>query len=274
MVQGDRSKTQLNRRIRSGAKLAFSCLVPTPKSQSLTLSVVLHAAGLIVLLALNSRVFLSPAIPANSIRSSKLVFIPPLENRAVGRRAGGANSAETPTRKGVPPFRAQRYFIPPETRSEPKLPMQFSSDFDPPSTVLAASLVGDPYGKLGGSSLGAGGTGGIGSFGCCGGVGDQQGGRDMSGSGGHPLIPPKLIYKVEPEFSEEARKAKFQGTVILTADVDASGKATHLTVISSPGLGLDLKALEAVAQWRFRPAYRDGKPITTTARIEVGFHLL
>ncbi len=152
--------------------------------------------------------------------------------------------------------------------------MRFGIDFEPPVLVQASNIVGDPYAKLGGSSLGTGGIGGIGKAGCCGGIGDQQGGRDMSGSARHAMTPPKLIYKVEPEFSEEARKAKFQGTVIITAEVDASGRATHLIVISSPGLGLDLKALEAVAQWRFRPAYRDGKPFTTTARIEVGFHLL
>ncbi len=152
--------------------------------------------------------------------------------------------------------------------------MQFGINFEPPAIIQVSSIVGDPYGKLGGTSLGTGGVGSIGKSGCCGGIGDQQGGRDISGSGGHPVIPPKLIYKVEPEFSEEARKAKFQGTVIINAEVDASGRATHLTVISSPGLGLDLKALEAVAQWRFRPAYRDGKPFTTTARIEVAFHLL
>jgi TonB family protein len=89
-----------------------------------------------------------------------------------------------------------------------------------------------------------------------------------------PITPPRLIYKVEPEFSEEARKAKFQGTVVLSIEVDQSGHTRTLQVLSSPGLGLDLKAIEAVLKWRFRPALRDGKPVVTSARVELNFRLL
>lgn len=88
------------------------------------------------------------------------------------------------------------------------------------------------------------------------------------------MIPPKLIYKIEPEFSEEARKAKFQGTVVLTIEVDPAGNASNFRIVSSPGLGLDRKAIEAVTQWRFRPAYRNGKPVISSARVEVNFRLL
>jgi TonB family protein len=82
------------------------------------------------------------------------------------------------------------------------------------------------------------------------------------------------LTKVEPEYSEEARKAKFQGVVVLYVEVDASGRATNMRVIHGLGLGLDEKAMEAVKQWRFRPGMKDGKPVRVAAQIEVSFRLL
>jgi TonB family protein len=85
---------------------------------------------------------------------------------------------------------------------------------------------------------------------------------------------PTLIYAPEPEYSEEARKAKFQGTVTLTVEVDASGQVTNTSVVRSLGLGLDQKALEAVQQWKFRPGMRDGKPASVQVQVDVNFRLL
>jgi TonB family protein len=85
---------------------------------------------------------------------------------------------------------------------------------------------------------------------------------------------PALLYKVEPEYSEEARKAKYQGIVVLRVIIDASGRATNAEVVRSLGLGLDEKAMEAVKKWEFRPGYKDGKPVAVMAQIEVNFRLL
>ena len=131
--------------------------------------------------------------------------------------------------------------------------------------------IGDPNAKQG-SSLGYGGGNTIGNNGCCGGIGNNRPGGE--GGAGHPIIPPQLIYKVEPEYTEEARKAKFEGTVILLIDVDTAGKTSNPRVISGLGYGLDEKAVDAVSQWLFRPAFRDGKPFATSARVEVNFRLL
>ena len=79
---------------------------------------------------------------------------------------------------------------------------------------------------------------------------------------------------MEPEFSEEARRAKYQGTVVLRIEVGADGRPRDMQVVDNPGLGLDIKALEAVAQWRFHPALRGGQPVATTAMIELHFHLM
>jgi periplasmic protein TonB len=69
-----------------------------------------------------------------------------------------------------------------------------------------------------------------------------------------------LIHKLEAGYSEEARKAKHQGTVVLHVEVNASGQVTNPKVIRSLGLGLDEKAIEAVMQWKFKPGMKEGKP--------------
>ena len=142
---------------------------------------------------------------------------------------------------------------------------------------------GDPLGKLGPPSNGPGSGGGIGS-GKGGGIGSGDGGGFGPGSGGGVgggafkvgggVSAPLLISKVEPEYSEEARKAKYQGTVLLYIEVDPSGKAVNIRVVRSLGLGLDEKAIEAVKKWKFKPGYKNGQPVTVQATIEVNFRLL
>jgi TonB family protein len=94
-------------------------------------------------------------------------------------------------------------------------------------------------------------------------------------AGGLLSPPPLLIRQVEPGYTEDARAAKIQGTVVLQVEIDPSGKvaATNIVVIRGLGFGLDEKAIEAVKQWKFKPATRNGTPITATATIEVNFRL-
>jgi TonB family protein len=91
------------------------------------------------------------------------------------------------------------------------------------------------------------------------------------------LVPdgafPVLIHKYEPEYSEAARKAKWQGTVALSVEVNASGDATNVRVIHSLGLGLDEEAVEAVGRWKFKPGVKDGKPVALQAEVVVNFRL-
>jgi TonB family protein len=91
---------------------------------------------------------------------------------------------------------------------------------------------------------------------------------------GGGVSSPQLLFKVEPEYSEEARKAKFQGTVVLYVVVDEKGMPRDLKVVRPLGLGLDEKAIEAVTKWRFKPGYKDGRPVAVAATIEVNFRLL
>jgi TonB family protein len=94
-------------------------------------------------------------------------------------------------------------------------------------------------------------------------------------AGGLGSSPPLLLRKVEPENTDEARAARVQGTVVLQVEIDPSGKValTHIGVIRSLGLGLDEKAIEAVKQWKFKPATNNGAPVTAKATIEVNFRL-
>ena len=85
--------------------------------------------------------------------------------------------------------------------------------------------------------------------------------------------PPKPVSIHEPQYSDEARKDKLQGTVVLAVVVDQQGLAQNIHVTRSLGEGLDEKATEAIKQWRFEPGRLKGKPVRVAATIEVNFKL-
>lgn len=91
---------------------------------------------------------------------------------------------------------------------------------------------------------------------------------------GNGVTAPQLLLKVEPQYTEEARAAKYQGTVQLYIEVQPDGRATNIRVQRSLGLGLDEKAVEAVQQWRFKPGTKEGQPVPVAATIEVNFRLM
>jgi len=125
-----------------------------------------------------------------------------------------------------------------------------------------------------GSGIGSGSGGGVGS-GKGGGFGPGEGGGTGGGvfRMGSGATPPRAIYSPEPEFSEEARKAKYQGVCTLGVIVDAQGHPTNIRVLSSLGMGLDEKAIQAVKTWRFEPAMKDGHAVPFEIAVEVDFHL-
>ena len=87
------------------------------------------------------------------------------------------------------------------------------------------------------------------------------------------MSAPSVLSKVEPEYSEEARKAKYSGSVMLSIVVNTDGKAEDIKVVKSLGMGLDEKAVEAVRKWRFKPAMKDGTPVAAKVPIQVTFRL-
>lgn len=177
-------------------------------------------------------------------------------------------------RGAAPKFAAKQFLPPTQAISKAQLPLV--PTITAPAPEISAVLYGDPLSKvLGNGGLGTGKGSGLGSGDGSGygpGVGGGTGGGVFQIGG--DVSQPIPIYKVEPEYSEEARKAKYSGTVLLSVVIDANGHTRSIRVIRPLGLGLDEKAVEAVAKWRFRPALKGGKPVAVQAEIEVNFRLL
>ena len=90
---------------------------------------------------------------------------------------------------------------------------------------------------------------------------------------GGAVSAPRVLQKVEPEYSELARVAKYQGTVLLYVEIEPDGVAHNIQVTRGLGLGLDEEAEDAVGQWKFSPGSKDGQPVTVAATIEINFRL-
>ena len=97
-------------------------------------------------------------------------------------------------------------------------------------------------------------------------------GPDLHRIGGD-VKPPKLLSKFEPEYSEDARLAKYSGSVLLSIEIGESGSPRNIKVIRPLGFGLDRKAVEGVTKWKFAPATLNGQPVAVTAQVEVNFRL-
>lgn len=263
------------------------------KKESGFISLAVHLSVILLLFALAS----NKAVQ-DKVKEHVTLFTPdiapympkaPPKQNAMGGGGGGGDRSPTPATKGRLPKIAPRQFTPPMAvvnNPNPKMTMDPSLVIPPDVTLPNVNMAnyGDPLSKITGPpSNGTGSGGGIGS-GSGGGVGSGKGAGFGPGEGGGVgggvfrvgggVTSPSILYKIEPEYSEEARKAKYSGTVVLYVEVDASGKARNLRVVKSLGLGLDEKAIEAVNKWKFRPGYKDGKAVTVAATIEVNFRLL
>jgi protein TonB len=259
------------------------------KKESWVMSLALQSAAVLLLFA---------AASTETVQQKVIHFIPlldpnpyqprqaPVKDKMAG--GGGGDQSALPASKGRLPKAALKQFTPPLAvihNTDPKLTMEPAIIAPPDARLPEVNLAqyGDPLAKIGAPSNGPGSGAGIGS-GTGGGVGSGKGAGFGPGEGGGVgggvfhvgggVTAPSLIYKVEPEYSEEARKAKYQGVVVLYVEVDPSGRAGNLRVVHSMGLGLDEKAIDAVRKWRFRPGSKDGKPVTVGAIVEVNFRLL
>ena len=86
-------------------------------------------------------------------------------------------------------------------------------------------------------------------------------------------IQPKLVQKIEPLYSEQARTDKIEETVTLKVVVGTDGHTSDVRVVKSLGHGLDENAIDAVQKWLFQPGTVDGKPVVVAAVVQVPFHL-
>lgn len=90
--------------------------------------------------------------------------------------------------------------------------------------------------------------------------------------GGRDVTHPQLTYNLDPEYSETARRAKYQCTNVLSLIVGADGLPLSVWILKPCGEGLDEKSIEAVQQWKFRPATKDGEPVAVFINVETSFH--
>jgi TonB family protein len=212
----------------------------------------------------------------------------PVKKNVMQGGGGGGDRSPLPASRGkLPKFALQQFTPPQQVIANPNAKLTMDPTLIGPPDLkmpnIDSNQWGDPLAKIGPPSNGPGSGGGIGS-GHGGGIGSGNGGGLGPGEGGGVgggvyrvgggVTAPQLVSKIEPEYSEEARKAKYQGTVTLYIQVDPSGKAVNMRVLHSLGLGLDEKAMEAVKKWKFKPGTKDGKAVTVEAQIEVNFRLL
>ncbi len=90
---------------------------------------------------------------------------------------------------------------------------------------------------------------------------------------GSGMSPPHATFSPDPEYPEEARRVKSQGTVVVSLVADASGTTRDIQITKPRGLGFDENAVATVSTWKFEPAQKDGKPISVILNVEVTFRL-
>lgn len=243
---------------------------------STAVAIVLHAAiiGLIFFLVARKVMVVTPPKEAPTVVSLDAPT-PPAPPKAKIMGGGGGQRGPAPVSKGTPPKFSPAPIVPPKAPViDAKLPVPPSIDVTMKNTVQPnlpigmanAPNVGVSMGNGNGSGLGSGNGNGMGP-----GSGGNTGGGVRQVGGG--VSAPTLVYKVEAEFSEEARKAKVSGNVVVGLVVDEKGNATRVHVVRGLGMGLDEKAIEAVRQFRFKPALENGKPVKVEVNVEVNFQI-
>lgn len=243
------------------------------KPTSMVWSAFLHALILALVLYVPLKHFTAPDVshkvePQISILIpvKTRVHLPPKADKP-GGGGGGGRREPRPASLGRLPRASDRQLTPPVPEIKnlhPILPVEPTIVAPDLSNLPVVDLpnYGDPFGVPGPPSSGPGTGGGIGT-GTGGGVGPGRGPGVGPGEGGGigggvyrvggGVSAPMVIYRVEPAYTEEARKAHYQGVVVLWAIVRKNGSLEVLKVVRSLGLGLDESAVTALRQWKFRP---------------------
>jgi TonB family protein len=213
--------------------------------------------------------------------------IAPRKSDVMGGGGGGGDRDLVQASKGRLPKFAKDQITPPQIirNDHPKLAVE-------PTIVMPQNIplpnanmpdIGMPTssnvtlasnGTGSGAGMGSGKNGGLGS-GSGGGYGPGSGGGTGGGvyHVGGGVSAPTVIYSVDPEYSDEARRAKYTGIVMVSLIVDAQGTPQHVRVVRQLGMGLDEKAVEAVRQYKFKPAMYQGKAVPVEVNIEVNFQI-
>lgn len=266
------------------------------KKSAVTSSVMLHIGVIVGVVALT---LVTKTVVQQVTKPQNVTLIAPelseyqmpissKKNDTLSGGGGGGDRDKLQASHGKLPKASMEQFTPPAAvirNQNPALAVE-PSVIMPPQVKLpqvAAANYGDPLAKIGGPpSNGTGSGAGIGS-GSGGGVGSGEGGGIGPGKGGGMggglfrvgggVSAPRALFAPDPDYSEEARKAKYQGVVVLWLIVGPDGRPRDMKVVRPLGMGLDQKAIEAVRQWKFEPAMKDGKPVAVQINVEVNFRL-
>jgi periplasmic protein TonB len=249
--------------------------------------IALIIGGTIFARRLVAKVEAKPQIETKLIDPGDFIPMKPAKTQAGGGGGGGDHDVLQASKGKLPKFSLKPQLAPPAAvirNPDPKLAVEPTVIVPPDIKVAMNNMpnLGDPKSSAVIPSNGTGSLSGIGP-GTGGGVGPGNGRGvgpgDEAGMGGGAyrpgkgVTPPRVIYQTDPEFSEEARKAKYQGTCVLGLVVDANGHPTQIRVLSALGMGLDEKAIESVKNWKFEPGKKDGHDVAVEIAVEVDFHL-
>ena len=283
------SETKLSQEWAARPIFAIDSLTFKRSRSSSAISFVVHAVAITFLLSLALRahtmIATSPETTVTPVDFKP--YTPPMTlpvARSTGGGGGGGAHEVVEASKGHLPAVALVQITPPQLSriDRPKLgiapseSMKIPEDNNLPNLGVTQSpqiqLVSQGRGS--GSGFGQGQGGGIGmghGSGVGPGNGSGYGGGLMSVGGG--VAAPEVIHSVEPEFTQDARQANFQGSVAIKLIVDSQGNPQDVRVTRHLGMGLDEKAMEAVRQYKFKPAMYQGHPVSVQIVIDVDFHL-
>lgn len=202
----------------------------------------------------------------------KTDFKPPKALTAAG--GGGGSPDKVDASKGRIPPKAPPTVDVPKIIQPPTPTIDVQTDIKIPDNPTLPNFGMSKSPNVVPGSLGNGSGMGVGN-GHGNGFGDGSGGNIGGGvyTPGGAISAPEITTEVDAEFSDEARKAKYQGVVVVSLIVDAQGNPQNVHVTRPLGMGLDEKAIEAVKKFRFKPGKKDGKAVPTYASIEVNFRL-
>jgi TonB family protein len=231
--------------------------------------------------------FTKPVLTATDIDVGE--FKAPKSDTKAGGGGGGGDHSLVDASKGKLPKFEKTPITPPQVQTidHPLLPMEAAinvqKDIVLPDNPMLPNIGVKNSANVRLASNGQGGGGGMGT-GYGGGMGSGSGNGYGPGSGGNAgggvyrvggqISAPVLTHGVDPEFSDEARRSKYQGICLISVIVDAQGNPQNPRVVRPLGMGLDEKALEAVRQFKFKPALKDGKtPVPVMMTVEINFRL-
>jgi periplasmic protein TonB len=253
------------------------------------ISFVIHVVAITLVMALAMKVRTNMVLqPTNVTHVDFTLTAPPPITMPVAKVQGGGGGGGahqvTPPSKGRPPEVAKMQITPPQIIriDHPKLGVEPTTMVKMPSNneltnlgmTQSPQIMLASQGKGSGSGFGQGLGGGLGAgrgIGAGPGSGGGYGGGLMSVGGG--VSAPQVTHSVEPEFTDDARRSNYQGNVSVQLIVDSEGNPQNVRLVSHLGMGLDEKAIEAVKQYRFRPAMYQGHPVAVQIVIDVDFHL-